>query len=107
MHFMNEPEIDTYVHRYREHRVLAEATRFLSDLRHLVNENSDGWCYWRAPVVAAKQLMLLIEKPETATTAALKKALVPIKSFCTRKKLKCPRLPGEPIPAATQTADSR
>jgi hypothetical protein len=32
----------------------------------------------------------MIEKPETATTQNFKQALVPIKSFCTRRKLQFP-----------------
>ena len=92
MHFMNTWEIDDCRDRYAKHPVLGPATRFLADFRDLIDQNSDGWCYWRPPVQAADKLMTLIEHPETATAAALKKALTPIKSFCTRHKLKLPEL---------------
>lgn len=84
--WMNEYEIDEAVVRYRSHPVLGKAARVLSALRHTINENSDGWPYWKAPSKAAKQLMSLFEKPAEATEAAYRKALAPIKSFCTRHK---------------------
>jgi len=91
MLFMNESEIDMYRERYSHHPVLGKATKILSEFRHLVNENSDGWAYWRAPLKAAVKLMNLIYHPDgnnIIDEASLKAALIPIKSFCTRKKLK-------------------
>lgn len=92
MHFMNEAEIDEYARRHAGHPLLGPATKFLADFRDVVNANSDGWAYWAPPLRAADKLMTLIEKPQTADEAALGLALRPIKSFCTRHKLKCPEL---------------
>lgn len=85
MLFMNEDEIDIAADRYRGHPVLGKATRFLAAFREEVNEHSDGWPYWRPPVVAAAQLMRLIQNPDSATEAALKKAMSPIRTFYTRR----------------------
>ncbi len=90
MLFMNEWEIDQSVVRHAKHPVLSKATKLLYDLKNLVNQHSDGWAYWRAPVKAAAKLMALIETPELATEADLKRAMTPIKSFCTRHKLTFP-----------------
>lgn len=88
--FMNESEIDDAVRKYRDHPVLGKATQLLSKFRDLINSNSDGWPYWKAGSAAARQLMTMIGSPDTATEAQLKKAMVPIKSLCTRHKLKFP-----------------
>lgn len=85
--WMNEWDIDEAVDKYRNHPVLGKATKFLAKFRDVVNSNSDGWAYWKAASAAAKQLCNMIEHPETATEEALKKAIIPIKSLCTRKKL--------------------
>ena len=90
MLFMNTWEIEGAVLRYKNHPVLSKATRYLQRWEAVVNANSDGWAYWSGGPNAAKQLMLLIQNPDTATEAALKKALGPIKATCTRKKLPCP-----------------
>lgn len=90
MYFMNRWEIDDRAFRHQNHPVLGKATRFLQRFRDLIDENSDGWAYWRAPVKAAAKLMDMIQQPETATEAAYKKAMTPIKSFCTRHKLPLP-----------------
>ncbi len=58
----------------------------------LIDQNSDGWAYWRKGSQAAAKLMDLIQAPETATDTAYKKALVPIKSFCTRQKFPFPQV---------------
>ena len=90
MHFMNRWEIDEQAARHCNHKVLGPATRFLQHFRDLIDSNSDGWAYWGPPVHGAKRLMLLIQNPETATEATFKKALTPIKTFCTRHKLPMP-----------------
>jgi hypothetical protein len=92
LHFMNESEIDHAKERHKMHPILGPATELLSDLRDLVNQNSDGWCYWRAPVKAADKLMTMIESSETPTKEAFKKALAPIRAFCTRHKLAMPEI---------------
>jgi hypothetical protein len=88
--WMNRWEIDCAAERYQDHPVLGKATQFLQRFRDLIDANSDGWCYWRLPIKAAEKLMNMIQKPETATPEMFKKALTPIKSFCTRHKLPMP-----------------
>lgn len=88
--FMNESEIDESVFRYQRHPVLGKATRFLADYRDEVNSNSDGWPYWGAK--AAARLMELIHnaRDREPTEAEIRKAIGPIRSFCTKKGLTCP-----------------
>jgi hypothetical protein len=89
---MNRWEIDEAAARHSRHPVLGPATRFLVEFRDLVDSNSDGWCYWRAPVRACDRLFTLIKTPQAATPDALKRALTPIKSFCTRHRLAMPAI---------------
>jgi hypothetical protein len=84
MMFMNEWDIERRNRELRFHPVLGPATQFLYDFQREVNQHSDGWPYWSAPVKAAKQLMILIERGE-ATPAEVKAALRPIKAFMTRR----------------------
>ena len=85
--FMNEYEIDMSVERHADNPVLGKASLFLREFKDVINGCSDGWCYWKQPVNAAKQLMTLIQHPETATEQSLKRALSPIKSFATRRNI--------------------
>lgn len=90
MLFMNESEIDSAVRRYQPESVSGRAAGILADLRDQANANSDGWHSWPAPARAAKKLMEFLQGPEDAVTRSeknLRKALVPIKSFMTRKGL--------------------
>jgi hypothetical protein len=98
MMFMNEWEIDEACTRYVEHPVLGPATTTLRNLMQVVNGNSDGWAYWKAPVRAAAPLMTLIDPPgmgfrqlhgprEDATTEALAKAYSPVRRFRTTSGL--------------------
>lgn len=88
MKFLNEWEIKSACERYRNHTVLGRATRFLLAFMDEVNAHSDGWAYWGPPVKSARQLMCLIDTPESATEAAFRKALGPIKAFYTRRGYK-------------------
>jgi hypothetical protein len=81
---MNRWDIDQSVDRFRNHPVLGKATKFLADFRDEVDSHSDGWCHWPLPCRAAKNLQSLIQSGD-ATEAAFKKAIVPIKSFYTRR----------------------
>lgn len=95
--FMNEHEIDYALERFAEHPVLGPATQTLSNLRHAVNANSDGWPYWNSPARAAGKLMELIQGDgttryqvgprEDATAERLRVALRPIKAFRTKHKI--------------------
>ena len=84
MKFMNEYDIEVAQRRNANHPVLSRASRFLGILKEEVNEHSDGWAYWAAPVRAAAKLMTLVESQD-ATEAQFKAALSPIKSFYTRR----------------------
>jgi hypothetical protein len=87
---MNESEIEYAACQHQYHPVLGPASRTLFNFMDLINCVSDGWCYWRPPVHAAHKLMELVEGKTPATEESLKKALIPIKSFCTRRKLAFP-----------------
>ncbi len=107
---MNQWEIEELANRFAKHPVLGEAARFLNDYKDVINGNSDGWAYWSIASQAARKLVTLLEQAAqnrhlplanqhaAATAADVKKAVVPIKSFCTRKNLPCPRPPYEPVP---------
>ena len=79
---------------------IAPYAQYLSDYRDEVNANSDGWAYWRAGTRAADKLSNLISAAvgaarghgEMPDELALKKSLTPIRSACTRFKLKAPEL---------------
>ena len=90
MLWMNESEIDQAADRYQAHPVLGPATKLLQRFRDLIDSVSDGWCYWRQPAQAAHPLTYCIQHPDYATEANCRKAVIPIKAFCTRHKLKFP-----------------
>jgi hypothetical protein len=94
MKYMNSWEIDSQIALLAGYPVLHKAARFLQRFRDLIDDNSDGWAYWRPPVKAAKRLMELIEsnEPAAVTEDDLKKALKPIRSFATRHGLILPAL---------------
>lgn len=90
--FMNEADIDNAAYRFRSHPVLGPATATLAALKDAVNECSDGWCYWRKPGQAAKQLQTLIQGVDPfdyerldATPTLLRKAYGPLRAFRTRE----------------------
>lgn len=96
MKFMNEMDIQDAVDRFRNDPVLGPATRFLNNFKNEVNAHSDGWPYWSQPVRAAAKLIELVEGHRWAgmgaypvlpkpTAADVRKALIPIKAFMTRR----------------------
>lgn len=95
--FMNEYEIREARERWStsDHPVMKPATRALYAFMQTVNDNSDGWPYWRPASKAATKLMALVDGDRfddervDATPKALRAALTPIKSFLTRKGLEC------------------
>jgi len=99
MIYMNDYDIDNAFHRASHDSVKRKAIRILLNHKDIVDNNSDGWAYWKAPVQAAQKLMQLIKGPSTslleltAAEKSLKLALRPIKSFYT-KHPQLPR-PGE------------
>lgn len=90
MLFMNHSDIDAAVRKYRPESVSGRAAQILADLRDQANEHSDGWHSWPLPARAAAKLMAFVQGPEDAVTrseANLRRALVPIKAFMTRRGL--------------------
>ncbi len=86
--WMNHSEVMNAAWRYENDPILGPATLFLREFMEQVNENSDGWAYWQAPVKAAEKLMVLIQRGLPGNEADFKKTLAPIKSFYTRKGYK-------------------
>jgi 23S rRNA A2030 N6-methylase RlmJ len=82
---MDEHDIRAARLRYHKHHILGRATEFLEAFMQEVNDHSDGWAYWPAPVKAAKKLMEIIQDPPYANENTLKKAITPIRSFYTRR----------------------
>jgi hypothetical protein len=96
MLYMNEYEIETAV-KLLANDPTGKMARFLRDFKDEVNAHSDGWAYWRAPLRAARQLMMLVNSAVSAkrpnrdtvfidiSEKGFTKALAPIKSFYTRR----------------------
>lgn len=92
MLYMNDYDIMRAVEFYHAHPVLSRATRTLANLASWTDRNSDGWAYWPKPAKAAEKLMTLIEQDKfnpnpDVTEADYKKALTPIKAFCTKNNV--------------------
>ena len=82
---MNEHEIESFrVQPAGSHAQRAAHVILIAFMRE-VNAHSDGWAYWAAPVKAAEKLMELVQSQEAVTEYDLSRALIPIKSFYTRK----------------------
>lgn len=99
--WMNEHEIDNALGVFNERQPkLYPYARFLSDWRHTVNANSDGWPYWRAgtkcadklsdAILAAMQAMR--EGKPMPAESMFRAALTPIRSCATKHKLEAPKL---------------
>lgn len=102
--WMNEHEIDRALDLVGQHAPeFLPYVKYLSDWRDVINQNSDGWPYWSAGTRPAGTLQELISKLVESTYRSgvaapsekeFQKALVPIKSFATRKNLPIPVLGG-------------
>lgn len=99
--WMNEAEIDHASRIVETHAPqFFPFAKFLSDWRDTVNNNSDGWPYWKAGASCADKLMTLISKTmdslrgdgEMPTEAEFRKSLTPIRAAATRFKLPTPEL---------------
>lgn len=106
--WMNEYEIDEVLDTTRRFfPELAPYAQYLSDWRDTVNDNTDGWAYWRSGTRCADKLSGLlsdlkrcaIESREPADEAQFKKALTPIKTAATKYKLPAPELQFETQPS--------
>ena len=98
---MNGYEIDEAVERLQHAAPGAwPYAQYLSDWRDTVNDNSDGWSYWRAGSKCAEKLQQAVSRAvdslrgagEMPTRAEFDRALTPIKSFATRRNLPQPNL---------------
>lgn len=111
MTWLNESEIDQMLERlaYYPYQEFLPYAQYLSDWRHTINANSDGWCYWKIASRSAGKLQTLIHDLDCwiryggdaphrlpqlpkPTHEQFRKALTPIKSFATRHKLPAPTL---------------
>lgn len=102
MPFMNEYDIDDAV------RVLEQVdsptlryAQYLSDWRDIINNNSDGWPYWKVGTGAAQKLMAAVSQAVDAAARGsdnepsdkeLRAAVTQIKSAATRRGLDVPVL---------------
>lgn len=109
---MNESDIDRAVEILDRHApAIGPYAHYLSDWRHVVNSNSDGWPYWRAGTRCTDTLAKLLDNALDAVRSgddslmpsekALRTSLAPIKAMATRSKLQAPTLaepPAAPAP---------
>lgn len=107
--WMNEGEIDRAIDLLGSHApdYLPYAV-FLGEWRDIVNQNSDGWPYWKAGSRAAGKLMELLDQAVQATfrsgvdypdLEAFPKSLTPIKAAATKHGLQRPELKKDVGPA--------
>lgn len=99
--FMNEYEVDEIVDITRTHFPdIAPYAQFLHDWKETINDNSDGWAYWKAGRGAADKLATLLNgakmsaygRGEVPTVEQLRKSLAPIRSVATKHGLPAPEL---------------
>lgn len=99
--WMNEGEIEQMLEFTRyEAPEFAPYARYLSDWMDVVNDNSDGWAYWKAGSGAAGKLMDALQALRDSQRyggaapdeAVFKRSLAPIKSCATKHGLTAPTL---------------
>lgn len=92
--FMNQYDIEYAHSRHHACPNVRKGVNVLYRLMQAVNEQSDGWPYWKAPHDASKRLVELLQSVGnlnhdthgTISAADLRKAITPIKSMVTRQK---------------------
>jgi hypothetical protein len=98
--FFNESEIRQIAFRANFNRDLAPFALVAVQFVETINDNSDGWPYWKAGYRAAGRFLEILNTlsmpsrvydPTTSDIAQLKKAMVPMKSLLTKHNL--PSLP--------------
>lgn len=100
--FMNESDIDDAI------RILSDAgspiapyAEYLGEWRDIINDNSDGWVYWRVGHNAANKLCEQVEaalnyhrgwanREGEPSVEAVRRTLAPIKAAATRHGLPQP-----------------
>lgn len=91
---MNQPEIEWAASQQHLCPNVRKGVRLLLRLMEAVNQQSDGWAYWRAPYHAAQKLMDLLKTAGnlnhgtsgTITDADFRKAVTPIRAMVTRQR---------------------
>lgn len=86
MIYMSDYDIYRASQIHERHHVAGRAVRILDAFRRHIDSVSDGWAYWRPPLRAAQKLQQICLAHEEVTEVELRKALTPIKSFCTKHK---------------------
>jgi hypothetical protein len=94
--WMNQSEIEWAAQQTHKCPNVTKGVKLLLRLMQAVNEQSDGWPYWRAPAKAAEKLMTLLQTAGnlqfgthgTITDADFRKAITPIRTMVTTQKRK-------------------
>lgn len=93
---MNAPEIDFAAAQQHECPNVRKGLKLLQALKNAVNQQSDGWAYWKAPRDACEKLEALLQTVgnlnypthRTITDAQLKAAITPIRRMVTVQREK-------------------
>lgn len=94
--WMNQAEIEWAAKCTHECPNVRKGLHLLLRLMEAVNDQSDGWPYWRAPAKASQKLMDLLQTAGnlnhgthgTISAADLRKAITPIRSMVTIQRRK-------------------
>jgi hypothetical protein len=103
--FMNEYDIDDAIHVLEEQNSpLAPYARYLGSWRDIINDNSDGWPYWKVGHHAANGLSDTLDRAlrayrtgrldEYPSMDEVRRTLSPIKAAATRNGLPQPYADG-------------
>ena len=98
MTFLNEWEVMNLVDRFFHDRTMGPVVITLRNFVNAVNENSDGWCYWRPAQRAAQRLVAVCEFADKAyrdgdeidhdsVVAAYERGVTVLKRFRTTHKI--------------------
>lgn len=93
---MNQIEIEFAYSRQHDCPNVRKGVRLLYRLMVSVNEQSDGWAYWRAPLKSSEKLIALLKTAGnlfhgthgTITDKQLRDAITPIRRMVTIQKKK-------------------
>lgn len=91
---MNYNDIEAMARNRHDCPNVRKGVHLLKRLVQAVDDQSDGWAYWRAPAQSAEKLMTLLrtagniwyDTHGTISEADLKSAVKPIKAMVTRQK---------------------
>jgi hypothetical protein len=88
--WLNEWEIDELADRFDATSARGYACQYLRAYKTIVNENSDGWPYWRAGTSVAELLEEIASGRVAANDESIGRAVRRIRRFCTRRALPSP-----------------